>query len=307
MLSPFSLMLDPQGEFLMYAEGQRLIRRTLSDGKETLLYLQESPWDGSRVYPGFSEDGRFSLLCQIHREDAIPATIIRDRNLRQFAVKPRCRLVLLDTDAGTETVVHEENAFLGHPQVRPGNPHVLSYCHEAPASMVDTRIWLIHADGTNQRQIGYVRSRAKDDPFALVTHEYFTPDGRHLAYIYFSEEYGRDGRFRMTDLETFEETDYGPVRNYAHPFHSPDGRLVVGDELSVAPANRRNDCLWLFDPKTRKESRLALHGSSSAPRGISTQDAHPHPVFTPDSKKVLFTSDRETGPEGNTSLYLVTV
>ncbi len=64
------------------------------------------------------------------------------------------------------------------------------------------------------------------------------------------------------------------------------------------------------DPLTGEETPLCVHGSSyrvcgkQRPTANVTQDAHPHPSVSPDGKKVLFTSDRETGPEGNCAVYV---
>jgi oligogalacturonide lyase len=60
--------------------------------------------------------------------------------------------------------------------------------------------------------------------------------------------------------------------------------------------------LYLIDPRAKSEEILCRHGSSFKPYG-NAQDCHPHPSFTPDSKAVVFCSDRE----GRPAVYIVEI
>ena len=160
----------------------------------------------------------------------------------------------------------------------------------------------MRADGTGKRTLWYVEKTPGAGIGEIVTHEYFTPDGQYAAYTHFPKVYGTGGSIRMMHIDSMKETDLGPVHNYSHFYHSPDCRRIVGDEAKkVKP---EENCIWIFDIAARREYPLCRHGASFACRGKSTQDAHPHPCFAPDNRKVLFTTDRETGPTGNCSVYL---
>lgn len=303
-LHPFLPQLDAEGRQLFYVDGQELHRRELATGDDTALYRQPEPWTAGPVYPGFSDDCRLALLCQMHRNDRVPHGEGWSFFQPQWDARPRCRLVLLDMETGAETVIREEPCWLGHPQIRPGDPTTLMYCHEGPSHLVDARIWLIDSKGDNARPLGYVEPEPGAGAGETVTHEYFTPDGRYIAYTHFPETYGHNGSIRLTEVATMAETNLGPVHNYSHFYHSPDCTRIVGDEAD--PDRRPECCVWVFDIARREERPLALHGSSFACRGTSTQDAHPHPAWAPHGRTVVFTSDRETGPDGNCAVYLTT-
>ncbi len=85
---------------------------------------------------------------------------------------------------------------------------------------------------------------------------------------------------------------------------TPDSLWLAADQKGVSPGE---SFIWRVNLETGEQWKLCLHGSSYVERGKHTQDAHPHPAFSPDGRKVLFTSDRETGPTGNCAVYVVDV
>jgi Tol biopolymer transport system component len=113
-------------------------------------------------------------------------------------------------------------------------------------------------------------------------HRPFTPDSRRMVYV--SNRTGRRNLFLT----------------------SPDGQWVVGDECGA----QSQSLIWVYELSSRTERPLCRHGSSCKARvnpdtgGFSTQDAHPHPLFAPDGRTVVFSSDTDTGPEGNCAIYL---
>ncbi len=301
-LDGFLISLTPDGRHLFYSEGGRLHRLALDGFADEVVWKQQAPWDGGGVYPGYSDDFRSALFCQMHRDDKFEGKAGWDFFEPQWRLRPRCRLVLVDLTTGAERVLREEACWLGHPQIRPGDPNTLMYCHEGPSHLIDARIWLMNADGSNVRPMGYVEKEPGAGVGETVTHEYFTPDGQHIAFTHFPARYAREGSIRLMHVETMAETVLGRVHDYSHFFHSPDCRRIVGDEAKGD--GREENCIWLFDIATREERPVCVHGSSFAPRGKSTQDAHPHPSFSPDGRWVLFSSDRETSPTGNCAVYL---
>lgn len=306
-LADFHFQVSADGRSLIYAEENQLRRLDLETLTETTLYVQTHPWNRRSVYPGFSDDLSKALLCQIHADDIVPSGNSGWESFpRQFEARPRCRLVLVDLNTGRETVVLEERLWLGHPQIRPRDHGTLMYCHEGPWHRVDCRMWLIQADGTRKRPVGYWEPYPGAGAGVRVGHEFFTPDGRHIAFAYFPAQHGSQGSLRMRAVDTLEEIDYGPYSNYNHFMSSPDGQRLVGDECG--PGSR--ELIWVFRLDTRTEAPLCRHGSSCRPRvnqdtgGFSTQDAHPHPLFAPDGRTVIFSSDMDTGPDGNCAVYL---
>ncbi len=298
----FLLSLSPDGKALFFSEGKALKRLEIATLEEKTVYELKPPYDGSPVYPGYSADCTKALVCQMHRDDVVRGEGGWDFFAPQCEARPRCRLVLVDLESGAESVVLEESCWLGHPQIHPTDSSLLMYCHEGPAKLIDCRIWLIGADGKGKRPVKVARKEKEGAATAeCVTHEYFTPDGKAVICAYYTGEPGVKGHVLSLELPSLAVTDLGPF-HYSHMCHSPDSRFMVGDES--LDSTRESNCVCLFDVERREARPLCLHGSSFKPRGKSTQDAHPHPAFSPDARLVAFSSDRETSPDGNCIVYL---
>ncbi len=301
-IEEFLVTLDRNGRHLYYSQGQSLHRRTLATGEDEIVWTQRAPWDGDVVYPGFSDDYRYAVFAQMHRDDVVPRTTGWSHWEPQLRAKPRCRLVRVHLETGQEQVCHEEACWLGHPQLCPGDPDTLMYCHEGPGNLIDARVWLVQADGSRVRCVGYREETPGAGAPEYITHECFMPDGRHIAYLRLPKAAGEKVSVRLRQVSDFAPVREFAVEGYLHVGPSPDSRSMAADQRGRSPGD---SFLWLLNLETGEQSKLCLHGSSYAIRGKHTQDAHPHPAFSPDGRKVLFTSDRETGPEGNCAVYLV--
>ncbi len=97
----------------------------------------------------------------------------------------------------------------------------------------------------------------------------------------------------------------------SHLMSNATGTLVVGDGCGtpndVADAGSHqiaNDpFLHLFDIGRGTSQRIAHHDSSWGVYKGNRQVTHPHPSFTPDERRVLFSADGE----GEPGLYLVDI
>lgn len=102
------------------------------------------------------------------------------------------------------------------------------------------------------------------------------------------------------------------IRNCALCRHVlTDGTLLVGDG-SDAPVDVQDDggykiendpFLYVLNLQTGKEHRVAQHNTSWKVLEGDRQVMRPHPSFTPDNKRILFTSD----VDGKPALYLAAV
>ncbi|MBN1809231.1 MAG: PD40 domain-containing protein [Planctomycetes bacterium] len=295
--------LAHDGSHLFYAAGRELRRRDLASMDEETIYSQEDPWTGRCVYYGATADHSRVVMVEMHKDDIIPAKDGWDAFPKQFAAKPRCRLVELDTITGEWDVIHESNCWLGHPNYRPDGRTVM-FCHEGPWQLVDSRLWFIDPDGANLRE---GKQRAPGRPPGEGTgefwgHEFWLADSSQAGYIYFPQKYGIDATLRLLDPETLEETIWMPVSSYSHFITNKDASKIVGDgEVPLA------DAIFIVDTATQEEKVLCKHGSSMQPwkdersGRPDTQAAHPHPCFSPDGKKVVFSSDKD----GKPAVYVV--
>lgn len=173
------------------------------------------------------------------------------------------------------------------------------FCHEGPWYQVISRIWFIDPDGSNLRQARQrdTASPAGEGTGELWGHEYWLADSSRAAFIYFPRKYGIDATIRLIDPDTLTEEVLMPISSYSHFISNADNTLIVGDGEA-----RLSDAIYLVGVANRRESTLCRHGSSMQPYvdprtgQPNTQEVHPHPCFSPNDRRVVFSSDRHGCP-----------
>ena len=283
---------------LLYPSGRELRRLSLPGLEDVLVYRQSEPWTGGGMYYSPTRDHSRVVMVEMHKDDRIQAKTGWDAFAPQFHARPRCRLVELDCETGTGDVIHEAECWLGHPNYRPDGRTIM-FCHEGPWNLVDSRIWFIAPDGSNLRE---GRRRDPAHPAGEETgeswgHEFWLADSSCAAYVFFPRAYGEKATLRLLDPDTLEEEVLMPVSHYSHFIFDRGATMIVGD--GNAP---QSDALFIVDVASRTEHVLCRHGSSMKPYvdektgAVNTQMVHPHPCFSPDSRRVIFSSDRDGGP-----------
>jgi oligogalacturonide lyase len=281
-IDDFSPCFTSDDNFVIFSKKGKIIELKLENLEETCIYETPLGWKGGGF--GLSSDDRFILLSEMKENDVVKATGDWSTFEVQWAKKPNCRLVYIDTFTHSITIpLEEKHCWLGHPQIRPNKPRELLFCHEGPGPLIDARLWLVNVDGTGHR---CARLRSKDE--MVTTHEYWLPDGSKFAFMH-RETSGRT-TVRFIDPDTLKEDELMECSHYCHFISNYDNSKMVGDGQPP-----KDPCLFLVDVKERKEEKLCYHGSSFKSYG-NTQDCHPHPSFTSDGKAVIFTSDMEGKP-----------
>jgi oligogalacturonide lyase len=180
----------------------------------------------------------------------------------------------------------------------------VAYCHEGPHDLVDARMWFINEDGTNMR-CGKVHEQGES-----CTHEFWVPDGSLMIYVSFLK--GQTERHIWSlDPITLKNEKLINMPACSHLMSNFDGSLIVGDgcgsPADVADSSsheiQTDPFLYLFNMKDKSFRQIAHHDSSWEVYKKSRQVTHPHPSFTPDESKVLYSCDAE----GEPALYLASL
>lgn len=213
------------------------------------------------------------------------------------------RLHAVDTVSGDMSVVCEHES-IGHPEVHPDDATWIRF-----AGRFTDRIHVVRRDGSGHR-LAYVRDAALRE---WVVHETWMPRsavGGRNEIVAVTWPHGMIG----IDVES------GAVRRVTdfpawHPMVRRDGRSCVAD--TTFPDRG----LFTFDPAPRAlaavaplvESRSSNAGDhwntdhcpydDGPVRVHAPQHTHPHPSFSPDGSRVVFTSDRT----GVAQLYEVVI
>ncbi len=184
----------------------------------------------------------------------------------------------IDLRTGEVTKVIDVDFRMGHVQTNPWVPGEIIYCHETTGDGPQ-RMWTVRGDGTGNRPL-YVETSDE-----WITHE--TVSGKdevmfsimgHLPYLRQHPTGIAVINLRTDEMKLLGQVDedLGPGRRggFWHCNGSPDGRWAVGDTFS---------------------GNIFVISRSTGERTLLTTDHkmkpdHTHPIFSPDSKRVLIQS-----------------
>jgi oligogalacturonide lyase len=200
---------------------------------------------------------------------------------------PLCTIIVIPLDGSPVKEIVQERNWIGHINTSPTVPYLITFCHEGPWHLVDHRIW-----GCDLRDGRVWKIRERIESLEKVGHEYWLEDGETVGYHGFrADGTGFFGKIK-SDNTGKEEVEF-LFRNW-HA-HSHDFSQVVVDGRSPLTLmiywKRVNGSFGA--PKILCEHRCSFH----------VQKVHAHPRFSPDGKRLLFTSDRN----GYANLYLLDI
>jgi hypothetical protein len=296
-----SVSLDPDRGRIYYIHGRSICRVDLAGRRRILAEL---PPGQMTAFTHVSSDGR--RLCvpttdarAFDDEAALPAAG-PDYNIdaRVQAEGLSSYLRIYDTETGRELqVVPVSQAWVTHVQFSPVDCESILYNHEWPAFDCGVRrMWLwngsAHLRLRSEGSAGSAMARSRQD---WTSHEMWERDGSALIY-HGSYHQGPAYLGRLTvDGSPPQEIALPPEwKQYGHFTVGPRNHLVSDGYYRTPETGNGSHGRWIsllevdWDRGHIQWKPLGLHGSS-----WSSQDAHPHPIFSHRGDAVYFTSDRE--------------
>jgi oligogalacturonide lyase len=194
---------------------------------------------------------------------------------------------------GTIKMLLHSTDWVNHLLFSPTDPNLLMYCHEGMWQK-DDRIWLIHADGTNNTLI-HKRSMVME----IAGHEFWGLDGKTIWYDW---QYPKGEDFFLVgyNLDTKKKVAYHMQRNEwsIHFNLTQDLDMFTGDGGDSGQVAQ----IELFHPSMIGGTDGALNDPSFFQPGVFKSEhlvnmarqnyrAEPNPRFSPDKKYVFFTSN----------------
>ena len=285
--------LSPTRPEAYFWRGRQMIGVDLHTNREREIYRAPDAFNVNMT--NVSADGKF-VLTGLYEDLSHKFTVDLLNGYVGFKeyhdARPRSIIIAVPTDGGPAREVWAENYWIGHVNTSPTLPSILTFCHEGPWHEVDNRIWGLDISSGKVWPI-----RQRTSPREVVGHEYWHADGVHIGY---HGETHRPQTLEAAPLGPAGEKIFGHVRyddtekfEVAFPHatghvHSNSFELIVGDGMGdpgkkVIRLWKWNNLTGLFDgPRVLCEHR----GS------FQVQQLHVHPRFSPDGKKVVYTSDR---------------
>jgi len=273
--------LSPDGKEIYFIEDRNHFKAVnIETLEERSLCRVESCFRPHQI--SVSPDNRF-IINGMFLEDKTEEDFLKKKE--GFLI--RSALVVIRTDNGRMHRLLDGNTPRGHVQYCPANPNLVLYCYQGPQWYVQ-RMWLINADGSNNRPIFIQRG------FEGAGHEFWSEDGRT---IYVTCNGGRQPQgLWAVDADGKNERCVLAGACVGHgTANAQQDRFVIDDMY--------NDCktgLWMSKKGSTEPQLLCRTGVSWKGQ---PQEFHPHPRFLPDSRTVAFTSMMS----GSNEVYLVEV
>ena len=299
----FGGFISPDDQYMYYTKAGTFVRIDLKTLEEKLIYQGLEDWDiGGPI--NMSSDGKQIVMVQCDKRQAVKDQGDHWKNfLKQGKLGRRTRLVLYNMETKQErqlldTADYEEyglkkNQWLTHPQIRPFDNSLISYCHEGLGGTVDARIWLINSDGTNLRC-----ARKHDFAGQIISHEFWFKTGAKLGYVRIDDAKTKESKICMIDPFELKEEVIVELPRSSHFITSHDDKYIIAD--GARPAEEL--FLYLINIEEKTYQEVVSHRSSFQSYGHG-QDSHPHPSFRPDNRGIVYTSDFEGLP----AVYMVEI
>ena len=255
--------------------------------------------------PHCSADGHYVTYsyCEL-LPTSTARNVIYSTMMERYFQHPRSVAMRIDTAAAlggqTAMACWGEPMHYSHTLIHPTQPNIILYVHEGGHECVKQRMWTVDVDQKRARVSKPLFIQQVGDS---CVHEYFTRQGEvGVQYTIIHE----DGS--MEEFNAFLRIDGTWMRQYRYPDRRPghiqsnsDNSLCVGDCAYFNPKDDDGDkylALMTHSNGIVNIKRLAWHGTS-----WKTQESHPHPVFSPDDRWVIYNSD----VEGKYNVYLADV
>ena len=267
-LADWSIYPSPDGRFVYFTAGTGAWRVDLDDFSETQLAdfgaveMREKGMVGAAMgTTALSADGCWW---------AIP---VKAGKVTRF--------VVVDTQTKKSSVILERDT-IGHPQFCPDDGNLILY-----AGPLTDRVWIVGRRGENNRRV-YEREHRMQ----WVTHEVWLPGRRAIAFV----DWPRG--MRLLDVESGEAV-------WLNRFPAWHAAPDLSGERFVCDTNFPDVGLYVIPLDNQPVYLCASNASSEGvhwggpfpyndgPVAVEArQHTHPHPRFSPDSSRVVFTSDR---------------
>jgi len=222
------------------------------------------------------------------------ALFLEKRKEGAFLTEPfgfliRSAIVVIDTKTGKQHRLLDGNTPRTHVQYCPADANLLCYCYGGPWWYVQ-RLWLINADGTNNRPI-FMQTH-----FEGAGHEQWGASGERI-YVVCNGGRQPQGMWSV-DVNSGEEKCVLAGMCTGHIATNPQEDRFVGSEIYCDPSKG----LWMAKKGSYKPELLcrAGKGGHQIPSG---HGGSAHPRFLPDGKTVAFSS----ALTGSGELYIVEI
>jgi Tol biopolymer transport system component len=280
-LSKASPCLDQVRSRIYYICDDTVFAVDLNDGDGFEREVCEMPGGWYGAFTHISPDGKtLCVPCTDPRAFADEAGTQWDQMRkvpgRMEREHLRTHIYLIDAEDGSKRLAAEVPFWVTHVQFDPAGTGRIIFNREGFLEDGNhpphNRIWCLEPNGT-------YRPLSPEPPGEWRSHENWAPDGRHIIY-----HGGRRGKAflatRTWDGRLIRETSLEGI-DFWHATGAVDGRRLFVD--------RPDGFISAVDPFAAENRVVDICRHDSL---VEDQDAHPHPITTPNGGSIIFTSIR---------------
>ena len=284
--------LGDGGRTLYYFEGNALLAVDLDtlQGRRVLnvpadrrpSILQADAAGSTLVFATWDE----ALFAEYSRRAYAGEKLIGD----DFYQATTSTIVRLDTRTRhAEEVLRRPSFWINHVLVHPTRPNLILFCHEFTHE--PDRMWLLD---TASGACAPVPGQAPDEWYE---HEFWSADGERICFHggwKGEQERAFCGWHHLASKVSTRFVHHTPGRVYAHYNLHPAGQAMVTD------GEARPGCISRVHLRDGQQvfEVLCRHDTDEPEED---QRCHPHPSFTPDGRRVVFTANHG----GQSNIYMV--
>jgi len=263
-LEPASLTLLPDDRGFCYFDGRRLLNVTLANMRIREVYRVP---EGFEPGPGLTvtEDGQYAAVVEKTADRGVEENGSSRLRLVRMTNGSARDLATCSTDQGDE---------LRDPIPRPHGASVLYRCGGA--------VWMVDDDGQHPRQL--LLAEGETGPAM------WSPDGRSVLYLNYPADPQKLHNLREFSPDSNTERMIANTTQFVEFGCNADASVFVG-----ASGGKASPQVLLLVRTVRRELTLAEHRASD-PAMVA-------PIFTPNSQRIFFMSDRD----GKPAIYTMSV
>ncbi len=266
----------------------------LTEGKN-LDYFAHISRDGKKVF--FGEEGYIKAVYFDTLEEEI---VINAHNMTEHKVvkcsgafpswdgkklvcfyeaSPDFGLIVKNLESGEQKVIVHGEQHLRHCQFCPKDNNLILYAHEGDWDTIKARMWLINADGSNNRRVRH----HDDGDYEQAGHEFW---GNTERKVYFTIR--REGRVFFSNFDVDTNTE-----NTMFELDNEHGTITMDDKYIIADSKRGDGEIYIVKIATGEVKVLCYQRMSWEK---SMYRFHPHVTVSYNTNKAIFTTDYYGNP-----------
>ena len=190
------------------------------------------------------------------------------------------RIMATDVSRGSTEVIYEHPSTIGHLQLEPIHSKLVLF-HDRNPNRGRPRLWTVGADGSDPNMV-------YDGSLGDPSHFVWLPGKDTIISTLQPQQEGIIGIALDGEARIISDNHH-----FWHPGARLDGEMICSETLIPDLG------LFKIDPVDGTDEKICLTKSSNS----HPQWTHPHPAWSPDGSRIIFTSTRE----GSSHVFVVEV